>query len=478
MNGQKSHKPQVSVVMVPFPAQGHLNQLLHLSRLISSYGIPVHYAGSTTHNRQAKHRLQGGNNNNNNNNNNLGGNNDIHFHDFQLPAYDSPPPNPHSSTHFPLHLQPLWDASIHLRQPISELLLELSSNSRRIVVIYDSLMAYVVQDVRDILNAESYSFVPCGAFTVFLGLWDTMNHVLPFEIDANDVIPSCNLPSNEGCFTPEMENFIAENVHKFAGLENGSLYNTSRVIEGKYVKLLERLSGKNCYAIGPFNPVEISKPKSEIQRHKCLEWLDKQEKESVVYVCFGTMTSISDEQINELAIGLEKSGQKFIWVLRDADKGDVFTENETVRKLELPEGYEERVKNRGIVVREWAPQLEILSHSSTGGFMSHCGWNSCMESISMGVAMATWPMHSDQPRNAVFVTQVLRIGTVVREWSRRSELVRSSDVVSAVTRLIASEEGAEMRRRAVELGSAVRTSIAAGGSSRIEMDSFIAEITK
>ncbi|PHU16716.1 putative cis-zeatin O-glucosyltransferase [Capsicum chinense] len=110
-----------------------------------------------------------------------------------------------------------------------------------------------------------------------------------------------------------------------------------------------------------------------------------------------------------LAIGLEKSLQKFIWVLRDADRGDVFTSEG--RKVQLPEGYEERIKGRGII---GAAQLEILAHSSTDGFMSHCGWNSCMESMSFGVPIAARPMHSDQPRNSQLVTKYLKIGLIVR----------------------------------------------------------------
>ena len=104
-------------------------------------------------------------------------------------------------------------------------------------------------------------------------------------------------------------------------------------------------------------------------------------------------------------MGLEQSEQKFIWVSRDADKGDIFAGN-VERAEALPEGYEERVKEVGLVVRDWAPQLEILAHQSTGWFMSPCGWNSCLESITVGVPIAAWPMHSDQPKNAVLVTDI------------------------------------------------------------------------
>lgn len=80
-------QPQLTVVMVPFPAHGHINQLLHLSRLISSYGIPVHFAGSTVHNRQAKLRVHGWD---------LETSGNIQFHDFQLLL----------STHLPLTPMP------------------------------------------------------------------------------------------------------------------------------------------------------------------------------------------------------------------------------------------------------------------------------------------------------------------------------------------------------------------------------------
>ena len=129
----------------------------------------------------------------------------------------------------------------------------------------------------------------------------------------------------------------------------------------------------------------------------------------MIYICFGSTTSVTYEQITELALGLERSGQTFIWVLRNADTTDVFTGADASNAM-LPEGYEDRVKDNGLVVRDWAPQLQILAHPSTGAFVSHCGWNSCIESISMGVPIAAWPMHSNQPRNAVLVTDVLKIG--------------------------------------------------------------------
>ncbi|XP_021741028.1 zeatin O-glucosyltransferase-like [Chenopodium quinoa] len=460
---------QVAVVMVPLPAQSHLNQLLHLSQVITSYGIQVHFAGSASHNRQAKLRLHGWDKES------LA---KITFHDFQLPPYDTSPPVPTNIGHsipFPTHFYPLFEAATHLYEPVSQLLQQLSTLFRRVIVIHDIIIASVVQDVKLIPNAESYSVLPISAFTYFLGVWESIADK-PFQLDLED-IPNC-IPSNEGCTPPEIDSFVA-NQFKYLGIESGKIYNTSRPIEGRYVKLLEKLSANSetkHFVLGPFNPVEL-KNNSGSQRHQCLEWLDEQEKDSVIYISFGSSTSLSYEQIMELAIGLERSWQKFVWVLRNSDTGNIFAEGE-IRRPQLPEGFEERMKNRGIVVRDWAPQLEILAHPSTGGFMSHCGWNSIIESISMGVPIAAWPMHSEQPRNALLVTDVLKAGTLVRDWAQRAQLVTSTTIENAVKTLMVTKEGEEMRKRAAELGEAVQESLAKGGAAQLEMDSFIAHITR
>ncbi|KNA14804.1 hypothetical protein SOVF_104160 [Spinacia oleracea] len=414
-NGKQNEvqHPQVAVVMVPFPAQGHLNQLLHLSNLVTSYELPVHYAGSATHNQQVKLRIHGWDSETLSK---------IHFHDFQIPPYSSPPPNPDPSTLFPTNLEPLFDATTHLREPVSKLLQKLSTKFRKIIVIFDSVMTSVIQDVKVIPNAESYVFLPISAFTMFFNIWEGIPQK-PFQLDFE--VPKC-IPSNEGCLTPKVLNFIVDQ-HKLLGFEAGMIYNSSRLIEGRYIQLLEKLSinpETKHFVIGPLNLVE---KENENDRHICLLWLDKQEVGSVIYVSFGSTTSMTDQQIMELALGLEKSGQMFIWVLRRADTTDIFSRTE-VRNPLLPDGYEERVKNRGMVVRDWAPQLQILAHPSTGGFMSHCGWNSCMESTSMSVPMAAWPMHSDQPRNAILVTEVLRTGILVRDWTNRADLVTSTTI--------------------------------------------------
>ncbi|CAJ1967615.1 unnamed protein product [Sphenostylis stenocarpa] len=453
------HQAQVVVVLIPFPAQGHLNQLLHLSSLILSHNIPVHYVGTVTHIRQATLRHHKSISN-------------IHFHAFEVPPFVSPPPNPNNSeTDFPSHLIPSFEASTHLREPVRSLLQSLSSQAKRVIVIHDSAMASVAHDTTNMLNVENYTFHSTCAFTIYVFIWEKMGR------PSVEAMHALKLPSPEGCFPTQFLDFmiVQRDFRKFS---DGNIYNTNREIDGHYIDLLEHISGgKKVWALGPFNPLAIEKKDSIGSRHSCMEWLDKQEPSSVIYVSFGTTTTWTEEQIQQIAIGLEQSKQKFIWVLRDADKGDIFDGNEAKRH-ELSNGFEERVKGLGLVVRDWAPQLEILSHTSTGGFMSHCGWNSCLESITMGVPIAAWPMHSDQPINAVLITEVLKVGLVVKDWAQRSSLVSASAVENGVRRLMETKEGDEMRERAATLKNGIHRSMEEGGVSRMEMDSFIAHITK
>ncbi|KAL8467537.1 hypothetical protein ACS0TY_030966 [Phlomoides rotata] len=451
---------QVAVITVPFPAQGHLNQLLQLSCLISSYRIPVHYVGSAIHNRQAKVRINGFNTQDVLN---------VHFHDIPTPPFESPPPDPNSTNKFPAQLQPAWDATLKLRKPVAAYIRDMANKFRRVVVVHDPMMAVVVQDVASILNAESYAFNCMSAFCQIFYIWESLGKPFPIQHPKE-------LPAFKESLTDDTLYLIALQSEPLA-YRAGDIYNTCRLIEAPYIEAIESEEyngNRKSWAIGPIlpSPTKISAE----NQHKCLEWLDKQEPKSVIYVSFGTTVSLSDEQIKELALGLEQSKVKFMWVLRDADKCDIF--DGQVRRAQLPEGFEERVEGVGMVVRDWAPQPQILAHSSTGGFMSHCGWNSCIESITMGVPIAAWPMHSDQPRNTSLITDILKVGLVVREWTPTMELVKASTIENVVRRLMASEEGDEIQKRAEELGTTVRQATEPGGASRLELDSFIAHITR
>nr|GMD47980.1 zeatin O-xylosyltransferase-like [Ipomoea batatas] len=455
--------------MVPLPAQGHLNQLLQLCCLVSSYGHPVHYIGSAIHNQQARVRANG-----------LDPNKlaKIHFHDLPTPDFDCPSPDPTASIKFPAHLQATWEAAQLLGHPTAHVLRELASNASRVVIIHDPMMSMVVQDAKLIPNAESYAFNCISVFSLLSFRYGGLGKQVPI---LGDQI-AMEMPSGvDGCMTESFAVFV-EAQKEYLKLRGGDIHNSNRLIEGPFIDILEKdgyVENMKEWFIAPILPANhqgiiIS---SNHHNHPCLAWLDQQPQNSVLFVSFGTMTSMSDEEVRELAMGLELSKHRFLWVLRDADKGNIFS-GKSRRIIELPEGFEERVKGVGLVVRDWAPQPEILSHRATGGFMSHCGWNSCMESITLGVPMAAWPMHSDQPMNSFLVAKILKTGLIVREWAKRGEVVKSWAIENVVRRLMGSEEGDEIRKRAQELGETIRKSAQEGGVSRMELDSFIAHITR
>ncbi|XP_047312106.1 zeatin O-glucosyltransferase-like [Impatiens glandulifera] len=467
----------VVFLMVPFPAQSHLNQLLRLSHLIRSRGFPVHYAASAIHCRQVKLRHD----------TLLLNTSGIIFHELLTPPFNSPPPNPYSSVKYPQHIWPSFEASLNLREPVAALLRELSSSSssvaktttrtrtrtRRLVIIHDYLMNYVVQDAASVPNAESYSFSSGSTFCTFCITRQLSGKPFPVVELEPEAIPNL-----DNCFIPEVVKFLSIQ-NQYEHLKHGTLFSTCRAVEGPYLDLLAQTTHADAsvdkktkqWAIAPLFPVTANN--DDDKAHPTLEWLDKQPPKSVIYVSFGSLTTMSQEQINELALGLEESKQRFIWVLRDADRGNIFNAESTI--LPLPEGFEERVKGVGKVTRDWAPQLGILRHPSVGGFMSHCGWNSCLESLTMGVPLATWPMHSDQPHNALLMTHILKVGVQVMGWGERDQLITSSVIQKSIENLMASSEGHAVRTRAEELGKIIKQSV---DDDHWELNSFLTYATR
>ncbi|KAG8071325.1 hypothetical protein GUJ93_ZPchr0006g45863 [Zizania palustris] len=465
----------VAVVAVPFPAQGHVNQLLHLSLLLASRGLSMHLAAPEPHLREARARVHGW---------------DaeelvaVRFRALDIPGYASPSPDP--SSPFPAHMLPLFEAFCDggARAPLAALLEELSTSHRRVVVLHDRMAAFAAVEAARLPNCEAFG-VHCLAASYNVG-WMYPGHRLLLE-------HGLVFHPADACATKE---FVA--LAKRMGQERrrapgaGMVVNTCRALEGEFLDVLAQSSssdGHKLFAVGPLSPV-LSVPDSSTwakseehtaPRHKCLSWLDKQPPSSVVYLSFGTTSTLRVEQVKELAAALRGSNQRFIWVLRDADRADM-REPLLGARLGLAEAMtelgEEIARGVGMVVTEWAPQLEILAHSATAAFMSHCGWNSTMESLSHGKAVLAWPMHSDQPWDAELVCKYLRAGILVRPWENRNDVTPASAIREAIEKTMASEEGAAVRARAREIGEAVRAAVGVGGSSRRDMDDFVAYLTR
>ncbi|CAN1770471.1 UDP-glycosyltransferase 73C25 [Linum perenne] len=251
-------------------------------------------------------------------------------------------------------------------------------------------------------------------------------------------------------------------------LSYGMIVNSFEELDPEYVEMYKVEMGGKAWCVGPVSLVNENQL-DRLQRgnaHGCLRWLDSWPENSVIYACLGSLNRITPSQSAELALGLESTNRPFVWVIRGGYKKE--------------SGFESRVKNRGLLIRGWAPQVLILSHSSIGGFLTHCGWNSTLEGVAAGVPMVTWPQFAEQFYNEKLVVQVLGIGVRVG-----AEVVvhlgeeEKHGVQEAVEELMGGGEESEIRRRkAEELKALAVAAVGEGGSSFKSVGMLIEDVTK
>lgn len=238
--------------------------------------------------------------------------------------------------------------------------------------------------------------------------------------------------------------------------------------------VLDALSGINLpsvYSIGPlhltidlikddkFEDIDSNLWKEETE---CIEWLNSKEPNSVVYVNFGSITVMSPQQLIEFAWGLANSRKQFLWIIRP----DVVVGEKAI----LPHEFVSETKARGMLA-SWCSQEKVLKHVSVGGFLSHMGWNSTLESLSFGVPMVCWPFFAEQQLNCLFAC---------REWGIGMEIdtnVRRDEVEKLVRELMEGEKGMEMKRKAMGWKKEAEEAIKPGGSSFKNLQKLVAELS-
>ncbi|XP_059652916.1 scopoletin glucosyltransferase-like [Cornus florida] len=279
---------------------------------------------------------------------------------------------------------------------------------------------------------------------------------------------------NKSDFTKLIDVVIKTEMTSF-----GVVVNSFYELEPGYADHYSRVLGRKVWHVGPVSlcnrEVEHKAQRGKetsIDKHECLKWLDSKKPNSVIYACFGSLANFAASQLHELAMGLEASGQEFIWVVRKSEKEEDLVDW-------LPEGFEERTKGKGLMIRGWAPQVLILDHEAVGGFVTHCGWNSTLEGVSAGVPMVTWPVFAEQFFNEKLLTEILRIGVGVgsQQLNREaSDGVKWEAIEMAVKEVMVGEEAEERRRRARTLKEMAWKAVDEGGSSYIDLDDLIKEL--
>lgn len=260
------------------------------------------------------------------------------------------------------------------------------------------------------------------------------------------------------------------------------LMNTCRELESPFLDYVANQIGKPVFGVGPLLPEDYWKSANSILRdggfrpqkqsnyteEDIIQWLDSKPPNSVLYVSFGSEVGPTIEEYNELKLALEESNHPFIWVIqRGSGKPPAHIFGGSDEGGYYPHGLEEKVGERGLIIRGWAPQLLILSHESTGGFLSHCGWNSTVEAIGRGVPFLAWPIRGDQYYDAKLVVGYLKVGYMVLE-RELSELVKKDDIVEGINRLMGDVDG--VKQRAAVLRSKFQDGFPA--SSELALDAF------
>jgi soyasaponin III rhamnosyltransferase len=220
---------------------------------------------------------------------------------------------------------------------------------------------------------------------------------------------------------------------------------TSRELEGPW---LDYLSDR--YKV-PVLPVGVLPPSLQIRDDqqeennpdwvKIKAWLDSKESSSVVYIGFGSESRLDQQDLTELAHGIELSGLPFFWALKDRKDG----------VSELPKGFEERTKQRGIVWKTWVPQIKILAHPSIGGCMSHCGASSVVEMLHLGHVLVTLPYILDQCLYARLLEEK-KVAVEVPRSEQDGSFTRDS-VAKTLRLVIVDEEGSTYRKNAKDMGN-------------------------
>lgn len=389
---------QVHVVVLPWLAFGHMIPYLELSIALAKFGIHISFL-STPRNIQRLPKIPP----------NLS--KFINFISLPLPQ---PPSNPlpenaEASVDVPADkIDSLKIAFDLMQQPIKNLIAELSPNWLMV-----DFCPHWAADISQDLNIPLifYTMFSCSS-NVFFGSPEFLTGEGQKKYRSSP--ESMTVPPHWVDFPSKVSYTIREATgaqYGFYGTNVTGISDSSRIarvigasralairscpeFKGSYLDLFSKITGKPVFPVGLLPPEKPTTLRVEKEPwNKVFHWLDQQKPASVVYVGFGSETKLSKEQIQEIAHGLDLSGQPFLWAMRKADEAGCDLDA-------LPPGFNTRTAGRGVVEVGWAPQREILAHPAIGGSFFHAGWGSIIEALQFGHVLVFLPLIIDQPLNA------------------------------------------------------------------------------
>nr|UHH90540.1 UDP-glycosyltransferase [Nicotiana benthamiana] len=416
----EAKKNTISILMVPWLAHGHISPFLELAKKLANRNFHIYMCSTPINLSSIKKNVT------------EKYSQSIKLVEIHLPSLPNLPPHYHTTNGLPPHLMNTLKTAFEMSGPyFSKILQTLNPD----LVIYDYNQPWTAQLALS-MNIPAVQLLTFSAAVIALGFHMSKDKEdkFPFpEIYLREYeMLSLKKAINE---SPGKEFPFCEALRRSRDIV---LVKTCRDFEGKYMDYLSTLVSKKIVPVGTL----VQESTDQDEQEEIMQWLAKKEKSSTVLVSFGSEYFLSKEEIHAVAQALELSKVNFIWVIRFPQGG-----NSTIEDA-LPEGFLERVGERGKVLEGWAPQATILQHASIGGFVSHCGWSSFMESVKFGVPIIAMPMHIDQPMNARLVVY---IGMGVEAVKDDNGKLQSEEIAKAIRKVVMEESGEPVRKKAREL---------------------------
>ncbi|KAL3732707.1 hypothetical protein ACJRO7_029372 [Eucalyptus globulus] len=475
--GQRSH-----AVCIPSPYQSHIGAMLKLAKLLHTKGFYISFV-NTEYNHRRLLKSRG--------NRALDGCRGFQF----LTITDGLPPSDADSSQ---DLCAVRDAiRNNMSAPFSDLISNLnhtasSSDFPPVTRIFsDGFMSFVTNDAAQEFRIPIISLwtIPACAFMGFkqyrtlrekgltplkdtsyltngyldttidwipemkdIKLWDLPTYLR--STDHDDIAYNFTMDATERANTAS-----AMIIHTFDALESELLNALSSMYPRVYaIGPLSLLLDKLVKEESPLKSIDCSLWREDTE---CLRWLDSKEPNSVLYINFGSIAVLTREELIEFATGLANSKHPLLWIIRpDLVSGD---------SAILPREFIEETEGRCMLAC-WCPQEAVLNHFSVGGFLTHCGWNSIIESVSAGVPIICWPAFGDQRTNCTYACNKWEIGLELSGAVKREEVER------LVRELMDGDKGKQMKKRITEWKSLAQEATNPNGSSSMNFDKLLNEL--
>ncbi|XAR59413.1 hypothetical protein NMG60_11015244 [Bertholletia excelsa] len=461
----------VHVFMVSFPGQGHVNPLLRLGKRLASRGLLVTFSTPESIGKEMRKAS-----------NCTGeptpvGDGFIRFEFFE-DGWDEDEPRRQDLDQYLPQLELVG------KELVPKMLKKHAEEDRPVSCLINNPFIPWVSDVAESLGLPSAMLwvQSCACFSAYYHYY---HNIVPFpnesamEIDVqlpcmpllkHDEVPSFLYPTTPYPFLRRAIMGQYKNLSKpfcilmdtFDELEHDVIEYVSKFCPIKPVgPLFKNPKAPNSAVKGDFMKADDA----------VLGWLDTKPASSVVYISFGSVVYLKQEQVDEIAHGLLSSGIPFLWVMKPPHK------DAGLEPLVLPEGFLEKVGDNGRVVK-WSPQEQVLAHPSTACFVTHCGWNSTMEALTSGMPVVAFPQWGDQVTDAKYLVDVFKVGMRMCRGEAEDRIIPREEVEACLKEATSGPKAAEMRANALKWKKAAEEAVAEGGSSDRNMQAFVDEVRK